>query len=72
MSVSDREALLGIFRNRGWLSPALVSALLADRRFGRSPAGTSEKELVKLQQAGLLVGRRIRGGLLLFRARRAD
>jgi hypothetical protein len=51
-----------VFGGRGWLNGALVRALLEDPRF----AGL--EQLVGLEREGLLLRRRIPGGLLLFRA----
>ena len=61
--MTEREILLQVFRNRGWLSPALVSALL------EGPGFASSVWLPQLEQTGFLLRRRLRGGLLLFRAR---
>lgn len=65
-TVNELEALLQLFRNRGWLSPALASALLGEDRF--RAAG----EFVRFERAGLLVRRGLLGGLILFRALRSQ
>lgn len=60
--MNERDALIQVFRNRGWLSPALAIRLLDDARF--RAAG----ELLRLERAGLLVRRQLPAGLMLFRS----
>lgn len=63
-AMNEQEALLAVLHRRGWLNLALVRALLDDARLGPRTI----EELLRFEQAGLLVRRRIPGGLVLFRA----
>ena len=62
--MNEYEVLLEIFRNRGWLSARLISALLE-----RSDADVGSY-LAPLRSAGIVVQRSVRGGLVLYRLRR--
>lgn len=60
--MNELDILRQIFRDRGWLSQELVDALVED------PSFASSIWLWRLEQTGFLRCRRLRGGLLLFRA----
>jgi len=59
--MKERDAVLQIFRNRGWLSAALARALLEDPRL------SGLEQLVGLEREGLLLRRQLSGGFQLFR-----
>jgi len=59
--MNEQDVLLQVICNRGWLSPALIAALVDDPQF------SGLEELLALEQSGVLLRHQL-PGLLLFRA----